>query len=217
MGSNDYVKKPFNRAEVLARIETQLRLKALWMGEVDHARSAKLLNKMLPPHIMSKLKAGHNMIAESHDEVTILFSDIVGFTTLAATYSTAEIIIMLNEMFTAFDSLVDKHGVYKVQTIGDAYMIAAGHDELSRQDHHKRVLDFARDMLDEVGKVKMPAGADDLQVRHITTGVYVSCMIANLCSAPAYVDVRVSVRRSQIHCLAGLTSDTQRMQALMCL
>ena len=57
---------------------------------------------------------------------------------------TKEIIVMLNEMFTEFDLLTVKHGVYKVQTIGDAYMIAAGHDEESRSDHFLRVFRFAK-------------------------------------------------------------------------
>lgn len=133
VGSNDYVKKPFNGAEVLARIQTQLRLRDTWKAEVDATRSQELLNKMLPPHIMTTLKSGNcDMIAEEHENVTILFSDIVSFTTIAASYTTKEIIVMLNDMFTAFDLLTVRHGVYKVQTIGDAYMIAAGHDEESR-------------------------------------------------------------------------------------
>ena len=59
-------------------------------------------------------------------QVTILFSDIVNFTTLAASISTEELILMLNKLFSAFDEVCDCHGITKVETIGDAYMLVAG-------------------------------------------------------------------------------------------
>ena len=113
-GCNDYVTKPFRRQEILARIETQLKLKDMWRLELKEAKSSMLLQEMLPRNIIDQLSAGQRMIADAHENVTILFSDIVGFTTLAASMSTAEVIIMLNQMFTAFDSHIDTLGVYKV-------------------------------------------------------------------------------------------------------
>lgn len=69
---------------------------------------------------------GHQVIGDSHEHVVILFSDIVGFSTLAATMSAVEVFLMLSNLYYAFDRLVDKFGIYKVETIGDGYMLAAG-------------------------------------------------------------------------------------------
>ena len=72
------------------------------------------------------LQDGHQVIGDSHEHVVILFSDIVGFSTMAATMSAVEVFLMLSNLYYAFDRLVDKFGIYKVETIGDGYMLAAG-------------------------------------------------------------------------------------------
>ncbi len=66
------------------------------------------------------------MIGDAYDHVVIMFSDIVGFSTMSSTMSAVEVFLMLTNLYYAFDRLVDKYGVYKVETIGDGYMIAAG-------------------------------------------------------------------------------------------
>jgi class 3 adenylate cyclase len=75
------------------------------------------------------------------------------------------VIIMLNEMFTAFDSKIDENGVYKVETIGDAYMVVAGHEELSEHDHAQRVLAFAKEMINRVRTMRLPNGKTGLEIR----------------------------------------------------
>jgi len=112
-GSNDYMTKPFQRAEILARIETRLRLKELWKIEADHRATNQLLRKILPESIIDRLKQGQKMIADSHESVSVLFSDVVNFTELASQVPTNQIILLLNDLFSEFDRLVDKHGVYK--------------------------------------------------------------------------------------------------------
>lgn len=154
-GCNDYVSKPFNRLELLARIATQLRVKDAWKTDLENARSTKLLQRMLPEHVIAKLKQNSGLIVEEHKEVSILFADIVGYTTMAASVPPMELINMLNEMFTAFDELCDFHGCYKVQTIGDAYMAVAGHDNRV-EDHAKRLLSFALDMIEAVKGIQCP-------------------------------------------------------------
>ena len=72
------------------------------------------------------LQDGHQVIGDSHEHVVILFSDIVGFSTMASTMSAVEVFLMLSNLYYAFDRLVDKFGIYKVETIGDGYMLAAG-------------------------------------------------------------------------------------------
>eukprot|EP00898_Chlorokybus_atmophyticus_P007811 jgi/Chlat1/8030/Chrsp71S07504 len=152
-GSNDYVVKPFHRAEMLARIETQLKLKDAWRVEVEATRNLQLLQKMLPDRIIRRLQAGQTMISDSHEDVTILFTDIVGFTRLASTISTMELVVMLNELFTGFDNLVDKYNVYKVETIGDAYMAVAGHD--GSANHAERMLQLAMEIITFVKEVSI--------------------------------------------------------------
>jgi class 3 adenylate cyclase len=69
--------------------------------------------------VAERLKNGEHVVAEAHECVTILFADIVGFTKMSAVVKTADLFEMLNRLYTEFDSLADKHGVHKVDTIGD--------------------------------------------------------------------------------------------------
>eukprot|EP00899_Mesostigma_viride_P025922 jgi/Mesvir1/6514/Mv16781-RA.1 len=162
-GSNDYITKPFKRSEIMARINTQLRLQDMRKLEVNAARAHKLLHEMLPRSIIQRLQSGQRMIADSHADVTILFSDIVSFTTLASSQPTMKIIVMLNEMFSHFDDLVDHHKVFKVETVGDAYMVVGGHDGIPR--HVDRMLEMARGMIASVESLKLPPGMGPVQIR----------------------------------------------------
>ena len=119
-GANDFIHKPFKRAELLARIETQLRVRDVSRLQHEANASQALLKRMLPAHVIERLKGGETLIADSMGSVTVLFSDVVSFTKLVSRARTTDVIHMLNELFTAFDELVDKHGCYKVETIGDA-------------------------------------------------------------------------------------------------
>lgn len=80
------------------------------------------------PSIVSSgvLQEGQHVIGDAYDHVVVMFSDIVGFSTMSSTMSAVEVFLMLTNLYYAFDRLVDKFGVYKVETIGDGYMIAAG-------------------------------------------------------------------------------------------
>lgn len=150
-GANDYISKPLRQVELLARINTQLKVKDSIKAQFEARSHRNLLTKMLPPRIIRMLKDGRNLIAEEHDEVTILFSDVQGFTAMSAALPTTSIVHMLNEMFTRFDDLCDQNGVYKVETIGDAYMVVAGHD--GAKDHACRMLAMALDMLDAMASM----------------------------------------------------------------
>ena len=77
----------------------QLRLKRVWRVELEAKRSNALLQELLPAHIIKRLKKGERLIADRHEEVTILFSDIVSFTTLASQLETIEIVKLLNAMY----------------------------------------------------------------------------------------------------------------------
>jgi adenylate cyclase len=111
-----------------------------------HQRSEELLLNILPPSIATRLKLKPGTIADGFTEVTVLFADIVGFTTLAARLPPDRIVGMLNDLFCTFDDLAGKLGLEKIKTIGDCYMIAGGLPE-PRGDHCEAVAEMALEML----------------------------------------------------------------------
>ncbi|HYK94677.1 MAG TPA: adenylate/guanylate cyclase domain-containing protein [Candidatus Dormibacteraeota bacterium] len=94
--------------------------------EVERARSHQLLLNVLPQRIIDRLNAGETLIADGHDDVTVLFSDIVGFTTISSATAPAELVAKLNELFSGFDAICDDVGVDKIKTVGDAYLAVGG-------------------------------------------------------------------------------------------
>lgn len=114
---------------------------AVKLGEERH-HSEKLLNNILPTLIADRLRKGESMIAETFPEVTVLFADIVGFTELSSRLGPREIVNMLNDVFGRFDKLVVEHGLEKIKTIGDCYMVVGGVPERDPL-HCQKVADFA--------------------------------------------------------------------------
>mmetsp|Transcript_35367 Transcript_35367/g.88457 ORF Transcript_35367/g.88457 Transcript_35367/m.88457 type:complete len:1558 (-) Transcript_35367:178-4851(-) len=153
-GATDFLQKPFALTVLLARLESALRLRELFTSTVSRERDRSLLRRMLPETIIDRLESGQNLIADHHNSVTVLFSDIIGFTELSQNCSTSALMLMLNELFSAFDEALDRHGVHKVETIGDAYMCVTGHDGIG--NHAERMAAFAREMIDVCDRVKPP-------------------------------------------------------------
>jgi class 3 adenylate cyclase len=112
----------------------------------------RLLLNILPEAIAQRLRDGETLIADRFDDVTLLFADIVEFTRLSATLSAHELVGALNEVFTVFDGLVERYGLEKVKTIGDAYMVVGGMPELSH-DHTARMAAMALDLAAAVGSI----------------------------------------------------------------
>ncbi len=93
---------------------------------LEQARSEKLLLNVLPQSIANRLKDNDMRIADSHESVTVLFADIAGFTKLTASISATQLVDMLSQLFSQFDQLAEKHGLEKIKTIGDGYMVVGG-------------------------------------------------------------------------------------------
>lgn len=113
--------------------------------ETEQARSEKLLLNILPQSVAQRLKANEARIADSHPAVTIMFADLVDFTKLSAKLPPAELVDLLNSVFSEFDRLAEKYGLEKIKTIGDAYMAVAGAPN-ARSDHAHAVADMALEM-----------------------------------------------------------------------
>jgi class 3 adenylate cyclase/HAMP domain-containing protein len=112
----------------------------------EKATSERLLLNVLPGPIAERLKTGTNLIVDRFDAVSVLFADIVGFTTYASKTSPEELVTMLNELFSMFDRLAEQHGLEKIKTIGDAYMVVAGIPE-PVADHAVAIAHMATDMM----------------------------------------------------------------------
>lgn len=127
--------------------------------EQKNRENEQLLLNILPGPIAERLKAGETKIADSFAEVTVLFADIVGFTTLSAKATPRETVDMLNDLFTRFDEAAQRCGVEKIKTIGDAYMAVAG---LPTPDpnHARRIVMLALEMLEEVQAFSHETGGD---------------------------------------------------------
>ena len=111
----------------------------------------RLLLNILPQPIAERLKQEQITIADSFTEATIMFADIVGFTPLSARLSATEIVNLLNQIFSTFDQLAERHNLEKIKTIGDAYMVVGGLPT-PRPDHAELVAEMALDMQQEIAK-----------------------------------------------------------------
>ncbi len=132
---------------------------AYFRRERDEAaeRSDRLLLNVLPREIAARLKRGENPIVDTLQEITVLFADMTGFTTRSIDEHPAETVKVLNEVFSAFDELADRHGMLRIRTSGDNYMAVAG-VPLPRTDHVRAAVDLALDMQAEVARLNHERG-----------------------------------------------------------
>ena len=172
-GAKDFLTKPLDEIEVLLRIknlletrllhrELQARNQALQETvqalEKEREVSERLLLNVLPKSVADRLRHEPRIIADSFSEATVLFADIVDFTSICAQLTPEELVAWLNGIFSIFDQLAAKHGLEKIKTIGDFYMVAGGIPS-PRADHAEAVANLALDLRDAMDAHASPTGA----------------------------------------------------------
>ncbi|MSR27005.1 MAG: response regulator [Planctomycetaceae bacterium] len=193
-GAEDYLTKPPNLTLLRARVTTSLEKKRLRdlerlrlvqlqtekeLVEREREKSERLLLNILPSAIAGRLKGGEKSIANRHEIVSVLFADLCGFTAMSRKTSPADLVSMLNQIFTAFDHIVEEHGVEKIKTIGDCYMLVGG-IPLQRDDHAAAVAECALEMIAALEGINRANGTE-LQMRvGIHTGPVVAGVIGKI-------------------------------------
>ncbi|XP_062610157.1 atrial natriuretic peptide receptor 1-like isoform X1 [Saccostrea cucullata] len=124
--------------------------------DAEKKKTENLLYRMLPQSVADDLKKGKPIEAEHFDETTIYFSDIVGFTTICAGSSPIQVVNLLNSLYTLFDDIITRYDVYKVETIGDAYMLVSGLPKRNGNRHSKEIADCAMDIMASIGSFSIP-------------------------------------------------------------
>jgi adenylate cyclase len=176
-GANDFLNKPIDLQDVILRVGNAVYAKHLHDQLLaEQAKSELLLLNILPKPIAERMKKGETNIADGHADATVLFADLVGFTSLSAHIDPGQIVQLLNEVFTAFDILVEKHGLEKIKTIGDAYMVAGGISIL-RPDHPEAIAALAIDLREEIQRFNRQNGTSIRLRMGISTGPVVAGVI----------------------------------------
>lgn len=217
LGAEDYLSKPFNPVLLRARINACLEKKRLRDQEQaylkkladEQEKSERLLLNILPSAIAERLKRGESTIADSFADVTVMFADLVGFTKLSANLSPAQLVELLNYIFSAFDNLAEKYGLEKIKTIGDAYMVVGGLPT-PREDHVEAIAEMALDMLEKISQVP----TEDGQPLKIRIGINTGAVEAGVIGSKKFTydlwgDTVNTANRMESHGIPGVIQVTQ--------
>ena len=172
LGAEDFLPKPINSVILRARVSSSLERKRLRdldrlrllelhrekeLLEIEQTKSEHLLLNVLPESIARRLKEGEQTIAERYDDVTVLFADLVDFTSLVGSTDPDELVALLNDLFSRFDRIASRHRLEKIKTVGDCYLVVGGLPE-PRKDHAEAVADMALEILAAVEELNRERG-----------------------------------------------------------
>jgi PAS domain S-box-containing protein len=156
--------------DITERLQTEEALRQ------QQEQTERLLLNILPEPIADQLKQQTSTIAENFAEVSVMFADIVGFTQMASALSPNDLIDLLNQIFSAFDRLSEKHGLEKIKTVGDAYMVVGGLPT-RRDDHAEAIAEMALDIQNAIAQFREETGKDFNIRIGINTGPVVAGVI----------------------------------------
>jgi class 3 adenylate cyclase len=163
------------------RLEDLVRQRTRELTE-EKQTSERLLLNVLPAPIADRLKTGENLIVDRFEAVSVLFADIVGFTSLSSRTSPEALVTMLNELFSSFDRLAEHHGLEKIKTIGDAYMVVAG-IPTPVADHAARITRMAIDMIAYIEAYAAHHGSE-LTIR---VGIHTGSVVAGVIGTKKFI------------------------------
>uniref|UniRef100_A0A0K0DDP3 Guanylate cyclase domain-containing protein n=1 Tax=Angiostrongylus cantonensis TaxID=6313 RepID=A0A0K0DDP3_ANGCA len=144
----------------------------------EKKKSDILLNRMLPRQIAEELKLGHSVEPEMYERATVFFSDVVSFTTIAARGSPLDVINLLNSLYTTFDSIIDRHDVYKVETIGDAYLCVSGIPIRNGNQHVKEICSMSLAFMESLAGFHIPYLPDEKV--NLRIGIHTGAVVAGV-------------------------------------
>jgi adenylate cyclase len=181
----------------------------------EQGKSENLLLNILPKEIATILKNESRTIADDYADASVMFADMVGFTPLSAKLAPVEMVELLNEVFSFFDSLLDKYGVEKIRTIGDSYMVASGVPR-PRPDHAQALVRMAIEIRDHIATHTFGNGE---QVR-FRIGINSGSMIAGVIGSRKFVydvwgDAVNVASRMESHGMSGTIQITQTTYELI--
>ncbi|CAL2033991.1 unnamed protein product [Caenorhabditis brenneri] len=134
-------------------VEVEDRTKEL---TAEKKKADVLLGRMLPKQVAERLKQGQTVEPEGFDSVTVFFSDVVKFTQLAAKCSPFQVVNLLNDLYSNFDAIIEEHGVYKVESIGDGYLCVSGLPSRNGNAHIKQIVELSLDFMAYCKAFKIP-------------------------------------------------------------
>ena len=177
-----------------------------WCG-VEREKSEKLLLSILPAHVAERLKHQQGTIADGFADVSVMFADVVNFTRLAEELTPNQVVSFLDEVFTRFDRLTEQHGLDKIKTIGDAYMVVGGLAE-NRLNYADHVADMALEMIELT--------RSDPQMRRLGVqlhiGIATGPAIAGVIGATRFI---YDVWGDTVNLASRLTSEAARRDAIL--
>ncbi len=142
-GARDFLVKPPRKEEMLSRVRNILEVRHLnRQNQIERERYQQLLQDILPGYIVNRLRDGESDIVDDFPDVSILFADLVGFSSICARIESRIVVDNLNRIFVAMDRLAEQHGIEKIKTVGDAYMAVSGIGETGAA-HFGRMAHFA--------------------------------------------------------------------------